>query len=57
MFDLNAFATALLSLVKRSPIFFVLFLLVVVVFLAAPFLWVYRKARAVIPGAAALPAK
>ncbi len=59
MFNVSAFFSSLVALVKRYPVLAFLFVLVLVVFLSAPFLWVYRKAKAALPTAvsSALPTK
>jgi hypothetical protein len=53
MFDFSGYFAA----IRRHALLFVLTLFVVVVFVSAPFLLVYRKVREVVPGGSALPAK
>lgn len=53
-FDFSGYVAA----IRRHWLLFALTLVIVVVFVSAPILLVYRKVRAVVPGAAnVLPAK
>ena len=57
MFDVSAFFSGLVALAKKSPLFFIVFLIVVAVFLAAPFLAIYRKLTALPVVGSVLPQK
>ncbi len=49
MFDIAGFIEGLVALAKKSPLLFVVFLVIIAVFLATPFLWLYRKVAS-LPG-------